>query len=312
MLMNEENRKSIDDIRGIVFDIQRYSLHDGPGLRTNVFLKGCALSCRWCSNPEARQFQPEIAFFERTCFLCGDCVPICSEAAIVMDDHTVTWDRSMCNQCGRCAEVCLAHAFSLIGKDMTAGAVVAQVLRDTAFYSAQGGLTLTGGEPTLQPEFAEAILRLSKAEGLHTAIETCGAVRWQNINRLLPYLDLVLFDLKHVDEAVHQQFTGASNRIILDNLRRTAQAGANLVVRVPLIPEFNTDRMSLAGIAEFVQSLKVVREIHVLAYHTLGKAKYRALGIPYELGQYAPMKHEEAEQLAHVFQEYGFEVLVGG
>ena len=310
--MVEENKNSVEEVSGIVFDIQRYSLHDGPGLRTNVFLKGCALSCRWCSNPEARQPRPEIAFFEKTCFLCGDCVPICSEAAILLDDHAVTWDRSKCNQCGRCAEICLAHAFSLIGKEMTAGAVVAQALRDVAFYSGHGGLTLTGGEPTLQSEFAEAILRLSKDEGLHTAIETCGAARWENLNRLLPYLDLVLFDLKHVDQEVHQQFTGASNAIILDNLRQTAQAGANLVVRVPLIPGFNADRASLAGIAEFVQSLKVVREIHVLAYHTLGKAKYHALGLPYELGQYPPMKHEEAEQLACVFQEYGFEVLVGG
>jgi pyruvate formate lyase activating enzyme len=164
----------------------------------------------------------------------------------------------------------------------------------------------------MQPEFAEALLNLSKNEGLHTAIETCGAVRWDNIKRLLPYLDLVLFDLKHVDQEVHRQFTGASNALILENLRRTAGTGANLVVRVPLIPGFNADRESLAGIAGFVQGLQVVREVHVLAYHTLGRAKYRALGLPYELGQHPAMKHEEAEELAMVFREYGFEVLVGG
>ncbi len=302
----------LEDVRGIVFDIQRYSLHDGPGLRTNVFLKGCGLSCRWCSNPEAKEPHPEIAFFERTCFLCGDCLPTCSEAAIAIEDHHLTWNRLKCNQCGRCAEACLSHSFSLIGKLMTAGTVVAEVMRDAAFYSGHGGLTLTGGEPTLQPEFAEAVLRLSKQEGLHTAIETCGAVRWPNIERLLPYLDLVLFDLKHMDPEVHQQFTGASNAVILDNLRQVARAGAKLIVRVPLIPGFNADPQSLAAIAKFVLSLQVVREIHVLAYHTLGKGKYRALGIPYELEHYPPMKLEEAEHWAAIFREYGFEVLVGG
>ena len=310
--MPELDRLSLEKVRGIVFDIQRYSLHDGPGLRTNVFLKGCGLSCRWCSNPEAKKPRPEIAFFQNACFLCGDCIPACSEAAILLEDGHITWDRVKCNQCGRCAEVCLSHAFSLIGREMSAEAVVAEVLRDTAFYGGHGGLTLTGGEPTLQPEFAEAVLRIAKDEGLHTAIETCGAVGWGNIQCLLPYLDLVLFDLKHVDPEVHRQFTGASNAIILENLRQTAEAGANLVVRVPLIPGFNTDRGSLSGIAEFVQSLHLVREIHVLAYHTLGKAKYRALGLPYELGSRPAMKHEEAEQLASVFEEYGFEVLVGG
>jgi len=300
------------EVRGIVFDIQRYSLHDGPGLRTNVFLKGCALSCRWCSNPEAKKPHPEIAFFERTCFLCGDCISICPEAAISIVDHRITWDNLKCNQCGRCAEICLAHSFSLIGREMTAGAVVAEVLRDAAFYSGHGGLTLTGGEPTLQPEFAEAILHLAKDEGLHTAIETCGAVAWQNIARLLPYLDLVLFDLKHVDRDAHQQFTGATNGIILDNLDRTLQAGANLIVRVPLIPGFNADNESLTAIAEFIRSLQAVRETHVLAYHTLGRSKYHALGIPYELEQYPSMKLAEAEHWASIFREYGFDVLVGG
>ena len=307
-----DDNYSLRERRGIVFDIQRYSLHDGPGLRTNVFLKGCGLACRWCSNPEAKQPQPQIAFFERTCFLCGDCLPVCSEAAIAIHDGTITWDPLKCNQCGLCAQVCLAHAFTLVGSEMTAGAVVAEVLRDAAFYSEHGGLTLTGGEPTLQPDFAEAILRLAKAEGLHSAIETCGAVRWQNIDRLLPYLDLVLYDLKHIDPQAHERFTGASNAIILENLRRASQVGTNLIVRVPLIPGFNADRQSLAAIAEFVRSLETVREVHVLAYHTLGRSKYRALGLPYELEQHPPMKLEEANHWASIFSEYGFEVLVGG
>ena len=195
---------------------------------------------------------------------------------------------------------------------MTASAVVAEVLRDVAFYGGNGGLTLTGGEPTLQPEFAEAILRLSKEEGVHTAIETCGAVNWQNIQRLLPYLDQVLFDLKHTDPEVHRQFTGASNAVVLDNLSKTCQAGANVIVRIPLIPGFNADTDSLGAMAEFIQTLQVVREIHLVPYHTLGRSKYHALGLPYLMEQYAPMRLEEAEQYANVFREQGFEVLVGG
>jgi pyruvate formate lyase activating enzyme len=307
-----DEKSLLKDRRGIVFDIQRYSLHDGPGLRTNVFLKGCGLACRWCSNPEARQPQPQIAFFERTCFLCGDCLPLCSATAIVIQDGKITWDPLKCNQCGLCAQVCLAHAFTRVGREMSAGAVVADVLRDAAFYSEHGGLTLTGGEPTLQPDFAEAILRLAKTEGLHTAIETCGAVRWQNIARLLPYLDMVLYDLKHIDPQAHARFTGASNATILDNLRRASQVGTNLIVRVPLIPGFNADRQSLVAIAEFVRSLETVREVHVLAYHTLGRSKYRALGLPYELEQYPPMKLEEANHWSTVFSDYGFKVIVGG
>lgn len=303
---------SIEGIRGIVFDIQRYSLHDGPGLRTNVFLKGCALGCHWCSNPEAKNFQPEIAFFERTCFLCGDCITECPEAAIALENGHITWDRSKCNECKRCAEICPAHSFSLIGREMTANEVVAEVLRDVAFYGGQGGLTLTGGEPTLQPEFAEAILRLSKEEGIHTAIETCGAVNWQNIQRLLPYLDQVLFDLKHTDPEVHRQFTGAPNTVILGNLRRTCQAGANLIVRIPLIPGFNADTESLGAMAGFIQSLQGVREVHLVPYHTLGRSKYHALGLPYLMEQYDPMHSEEAEQYANIFRKQGFAVLVGG
>jgi pyruvate formate lyase activating enzyme len=311
-LGNELKPEAIGDVRGIIFDIQRYSLHDGPGLRTNVFLKGCGLNCHWCSNPEARHPSPEIAFFEKSCFACGDCIPACPEAAIALEGYQVHWDKAKCSQCGYCAEVCLSHAFSLIGKEVTARAVVDEVLRDRAFYGGQGGLTLTGGEPTLQPDFAGAVLRLAKQEGLHNAIETCGAVSWRSLERLLPFLDLVLFDLKHIDPEVHRQFTGSSNALILDNLRRAAQVGANLVVRVPLIPGFNADRESLVQIAAFVQSLQSVHEIHLLAYHTLGRAKYRALQIPYELEQYPPMKLEEAEGWADVLREFGFDVLVGG
>jgi len=310
--MNEALKHQLELTQGRVFDIQRFSLHDGPGLRTNVFLKGCNLNCQWCSNPESHSLLPEIAFFERGCFLCGDCIPACAAGAIQMQGERLTWDRSKCNQCFDCAEICSSHAFSIIGKEMTAGEVIADVLRDSPFYGGQGGLTLTGGEPALQAGFAEAVLNLAKAEGLHTTIETCGAVTWKNLERLLPYLDLVLFDLKHMNAEIHRRFTGKENTIILENLTRVAQSDVDLIVRVPLIPGFNADDISLGEIAEFVKTLKRVKEVHVLGYHALGRSKYHAIGIAYPFDNQPPMQMVETEKWADVLRREGFTVVVGG
>lgn len=310
--MNEALKHQLELTQGRVFDIQRFSLHDGPGLRTNVFLKGCNLNCQWCSNPESHSLLPEIAFFERSCFLCGDCIPACAAGAIQMQGERLTWDRSKCNQCFDCAEICSSHSFSIIGKEMTAGEVIAEVLRDSPFYGGQGGMTLTGGEPALQAGFAEAVLNLAKSEGLHTTIETCGAVTWKNLERLLPYLDLVLFDLKHMNAEIHQRYTGKENTNILENLTRVAQSDVSLIVRVPLIPGFNADDISLGEIAGFVKTLKRVKEVHVLGYHTLGRSKYHAIGIAYPFDNQPPMQMDETEKWADVFRREGFNVVVSG
>lgn len=229
-----------------------------------------------------------------------------------MKDKRLTWDRSKCSQCFECVGTCTAHAFSIIGKSMTAGEVVAEVLRDSAFFGGQGGMTLSGGEPALQAEFAEALLRLAKTEGVHTAIETCGAVPWKNLVRLLPYLDLALFDLKHMNAETHRRFTGKENKMILENLTRVAQSDVDLIVRVPLIPGFNADEDSLGAIAGFVKTLKRVKEIHVLGFHTLGRAKYQAIGIAYPFENQPPMPADETEKWADVFRREGFNVVVSG
>jgi glycyl-radical enzyme activating protein len=300
------------EVSGIVFDIQRYSLHDGPGLRTNVFLKGCPLDCAWCSNPEAKHPLPQTAFFEQRCFLCGDCLKVCPNSAIEMQSGRLAWDAARCDSTGACVHACPAQAFRVIGKRMCASEVVAAVQRDVAFYGRQGGMTLTGGDPTFQPGFAQAILELARAEGLHTAIETCGACAWPVLQGLLPWVNLVLFDLKHLDTDLHRQYTGGSNESILDNLRRTAQSGVELVVRVPLIPGFNTDTDSLAAMAALIRSLAEVPVVHLLPYHTLGRAKYRALDLTYSMEDTPPMMIEEAEALAAPFKAYGLDVVVGG
>jgi pyruvate formate lyase activating enzyme len=298
---------------GIVFDIQRYSLHDGPGLRTNVFLKGCNLKCRWCSNPESQYAQPEIAFFERICFTCGDCVPLCKPGAIQQMGEKITWDRARCSQCFDCAGACTSRAFSVIGKEMTPEEVLAEVRRDMPFYMDGGGLTLTGGEPALQANFAGAILEQAHQAGIQTAIETCGAVPWENYGKLLPNLDLVLFDFKHIDPEIHQQFTGKTNHRILENLKKIDdQEDIKLIVRIPLIPGFNADAATLKAMAGFLNSLKRVEEVHLLGYHSLGRPKYHALGIPYVYEGLPPMPEAETESWADIFRQHGFLASVGG
>jgi pyruvate formate lyase activating enzyme len=269
---------SLEQVEGIVFDIQRYSVHDGPGLRTNVFLKGCPLRCQWCANPESQNMQPELALSAHSCMTCGQFetpCPVCWEqvgsAALRIEEL------------GERPRVCPTGAIHWIGERRTAGAVMAEVRRDAPFYDRSGGLTLTGGEATMQPAFAEALLRLAQAEGIHTALETCGHTQWSVFAQLLPYLDLLLYDVKHVDSALHRRYTGLDNALILDNLRRIADLPApKVIVRVPVIPGFNADETSLIAIAAFVLSLgRRVSEIDLLPYHTLGKAKYRALGRDY-------------------------------
>lgn len=301
-----------EDVKGVVFDIQRYSLHDGPGLRTNVFLKGCGLSCWWCSNPEGGKTGPEIGFFREDCFLCGDCIHICPSAAIRMGDEKILWDASKCDICGQCLPVCPSRAFRLLGKEMTATQVMEDVLRDSMFFQPHGGLTLTGGEPSLQPYFAYEILRQAKAAGIHTAIETCGAAPQINFGLLLPYLDLILFDLKHLDPEMHLRMTGQDNKLVLQNLNFLLNKDTCLIIRIPIIPGFNADKSCLNEMARFICSFDKELDVHLLSYHTLGKNKYAALGKPYPMGDVEVLKPGEMEVYAEIFRKAGIHVTLGG
>ncbi|MGC8786978.1 MAG: glycyl-radical enzyme activating protein [Anaerolineae bacterium] len=305
-------RAALEQTPGIIFDIQRFSLHDGPGLRTNVFFKGCSLRCDWCCNPESQRPTPEVAVFPANCFGCGDCLEVCPQEALRLEEGRIVRDEWRCDHCGQCVPVCAAGALRLIGRVVTAGEVLQEVLRDAVFYGqAVGGLTLTGGEPTSQPEFALALLRLAKAESLHTTLETCGQASWEVLETLLPYLDLVLYDIKHMDTQRHLQATGVGNEIILENVRRLVEAGAQVILRVPLIPGFNTNAEHLHALAEFASRLGIT-EVHLLPYHTLGRAKYQALGRSYLMEEIPPMKEGEAEAMADVVRSHGLHVKVGG
>lgn len=310
---DENARRELEQVEGIVIDIQRYSVHDGPGLRTNVFLKGCPLRCAWCANPESQNLQPELALSAHNCMACDYFATPC----------TLCWEQAgsahvRIKKLSERPRVCPTGAIHWIGEQRTAGAVIAEVRRDTPFYAHNGGLTLTGGEATMQPAFAEALLRLAQAEGIHTALETAGHTQWSVFERLLPHLDLLLYDVKHIDSETHRRYTGLDNALILDNLRRIADLPApKVIVRVPVIPGFNADTASLSAIVAFVLSLgQRVSEINLLPYHTLGRAKYRALGRDYSWAEQPRLSDAEMQRLANLVTERvapaGIPVRVGG
>jgi pyruvate formate lyase activating enzyme len=304
-------RDALAAVTGIVFDVQRFSVHDGPGLRTNVFLKGCPLRCGWCANPESQQLRPELALTASNCMTCGQFDAPCPRCWPEVD-HTspvAAIDAGF----GLRAELCPTGAMHWVGETRAAGDVMAEVLRDTPFYAEQGGLTLTGGEPTMQLEMCHALLRLAKDAGLTTAMETCGHTHWAVLERLLPFLDTVLYDLKHVDAARHRAGTGVDNGVILANLTRLVTMAAPVVVRVPLIPGFNADAASLTAMCDFLLALDgPLPEVNLLPYHVLGRAKYAALGREYPWRDEPALPEAQVQQLANLLSARGLRVRIGG
>jgi pyruvate formate lyase activating enzyme len=306
-------RAALEAVRGVVFDVQRYSLHDGPGLRTNVFLKGCPLRCAWCANPESQALQPEPMLRAAHCIDCGEFAEPCTACWPLWQAQRRSAVKEVIDAR---AAVCPTGALGWVGTWRTAGDVLTEVLRDRPFYGAGGGMTLTGGEPTVQTDFAAALLQLARLEGIGTAMETCGHAPWATFARLLPHLDLLLFDVKHADPARHRAHTGLDNALILDNLRRAVEVGAHgpaVRVRVPLIPGFNASDEDVAAIAALVCELPgPVQGVDLLPYHTMGRAKYAALGREYPWLEQKRLPAAEARRLAEVAAAVGLPVTVGG
>ena len=267
---------------GKIFDIQRFSIYDGPGIRTNVFFKGCNLRCLWCHNPESQSAKPQLLFYRDKCIGCGKCAEIC--------DKTFTED---CIACGKCAEVCSQNARKISGKKISADEVVIEVLKDIEFYrTSGGGVTLSGGEPLLQPDFAAEILKKCKEQGIHTAIETAADVPWQSFQKVLPYLDLVLCDIKCINEDSHIRCTGVSNKRILENAQKLKKSDTKVIFRTPVVPDYNDGEID--KIAEFCSPC----EYEILAYHNTGCGKYNALNMDYALKEVEPPTREFMENLA--------------
>lgn len=275
------------DVRGRIFDIQRFSINDGPGIRTTVFLKGCPLRCLWCHNPEGISSEPALSFDPAKCIGCGACLRVCPQQAHRMEGDRHVLDRERCTVCGACAEQCYAGALEIVGREIAAGEAVDEVLRDRPFYQTSGGgMTLSGGEPAYQIDFTMALLSLAKAEGLHNAVETCGFAPAETFDRLLEATDLFLFDLKAGSDERHRELTGVPLRPILAALRRLHDAGATIWLRLPMIPTLNVTDAFFRTIAETVGDLPGIRKVQLLPYHPLGAGKHA------RLGQTSPMPAE--------------------
>ncbi len=264
-------------MEGCVFDIQRFSVHDGPGIRTTIFLKGCPLHCRWCCNPESMNPRPEVLLNPKLCIGCGACVRVCPNRAVTAEE----FDRSLCTGCGRCAEECYAEARYMKGEYMTPEEVFAEGVRDKSFYRRTGGgVTFSGGEPVRQIDFLETTLKLFREKGIGTAIETCGYVPWENYERIAPLVDVFLFDIKNTDSDKHLEYTGARCERIMENCERLAKIANKLIIRVPVIPEFNFDEKTLTSIVRFAEKIGV-GEVNFLPYHRMAANKYSFLGRDY-------------------------------
>jgi len=279
----------LENHEATVFDIQRYSVHDGPGIRTLVFFKGCPLRCRWCQNPESMDRRQEIAFFANKCIGCGECANVCPRGAIVFEDGRRI-NRELCDRCGECAKVCYAEALTIIGKQYDVRSLLDIVERDRPFYEQSGGgVTVSGGEPTVQYEFLLEFLRAAKEAGLNTVIETCGAFAWDKFERLLSYLDIVYFDLKVADEEEHRRLTGVGNERILANARKLARSGKEVVFRIPLVPMMTTTERNVSDLIELLHKLEQ-EEVHLLPYHKMGESKlgirgrFEAAGLKISIG----------------------------
>jgi len=288
-------------MQGNVFNIQRYSIHDGPGIRTTVFLKGCTLKCFWCHNPESIDPQPQLQFFPQKCVGCGKCFGVCPEQAIRLNGNQRVYEGSRCKRCGRCANACWADALVLRGNGMTTEAVLAEVDKDRHYYeSSGGGVTFSGGEPLLQANFLRELLVQSKSRSYHTAVDTAGNVKWEAIESVLPYVDLWLYDIKVYETRKHEAATGSSNAFIQSNLKRLATGENRIIIRIPVIPGVNDDLAEMEAIAEFLAGLRGVELVELLPLNHMAEGKYDSLHLEYKAAGYIPPSRETLEALSEV------------
>jgi pyruvate formate lyase activating enzyme len=303
--------QSDDGSEGVVFHIQRYSIQDGPGIRTTVFLKGCPLRCAWCSNPESQDPGPEIMLRSQQCRKSGRCVEVCEVGAIALVDGLPHLDRGTCTMCMDCVEACPSGALEVTGERMKLEEVVEEACRDEIFYlNSGGGVTLSGGEPLSQPEFSRRFLEACRERSIHTALDTSGQASWPIVQRALEHTDLVLFDLKHLSPEKHLEGTQAGNELILENLRRTLDSkGASVWVRLPLIPGYNDARVHLEELALTIQELGA-EKVCLLGFHQWGRSKYRALGRDYPFAEVDPPPVENLESAKQLIETHGLTVTI--
>ncbi len=284
--------------KGIVFDIQKFSIHDGAGIRTLVFMKGCPLRCYWCSNPESQKFNPEIAFIKNNCIKCGYCYSECEQGAIDSKNYDI--NRDLCISCGKCTKRCPANAKRVVGYSITVKELFQEIDKDRIFYrNSEGGVTVGGGEPTAQPEFVSEFLKMCRDNNLNTTIETCGYAKWGDVESIIEHVDSAFFDIKCMDTKKHKLLTGVENSIILDNIKKAAKK-IPITIRTPIIPGFNDDEKNLIEIINFSSELEKVQEIEFLMYHSLGVYKYDWLGLQYQLSHVKQPDEQYKEKIRKI------------
>ena len=299
-------------IQGTVFEIERFAINDGPGIRTLIFLVGCPLKCIWCSNPESQKPDRKLMVWKNRCLGCKHCISQCETGALSWDNG-IRLDRSKCNLCGKCTEVCNSNALTMVGALMSVAEVFAQVDKDATFYqSSGGGVTFSGGEAFAQPKFLLGLAKAAKARGYHTCVETTGYVAWDVLRDIMPYIDLFLYDFKQMDNQAHQKITGVSNELILSNYKRLVEYGKKTVARVPVIPDMTDSEENYQLLAEFLKKHNPCSRIDLLPYHRLGTSKYERLGTAYSLKNLLPPSAEKMEEIKAFFEGNGFNVLIGG
>jgi pyruvate formate lyase activating enzyme len=299
-------------MQGLITNIQRFSVHDGPGIRTTVFLKGCNLRCFWCHNPEDMNPYPEIQFFAERCILCNACVETCTHGAHTINDNGHEYNRDPCETCGECVETCYAKGLIQVGEWMDVEKVVNEVMADQPFYERSGGgVTFSDGEPLLQTDFVRSVFEQCRLEGIHTAVETAANLPWSRIESILPLVDLVMMDVKMMDSDKHQRATGVPNERILENASRLGQGPQPLIVRTPIIPGLNDTVEDIAAVAEFAATLPSLEYYELLPYHPMATSKYRSLDQEYDAADLKPPSKEQMAALADVARRSGIDVRTG-
>lgn len=302
-------------IKGIIFNIQKFAIYDGPGIRTLIFMKGCPLRCIWCQNPEGLIPYPQLCYYERLCIHCHACIQVCPKNAIIHsinDTHTI--DREICNMCGKCVEGCPTGALNIIGKEITVNELIDEIQRDVKFFdSSEGGVTFSGGEPLFQAEFLYEALRKCRELSIHTAIETSGYSSQEVIQKISKHVNLFLYDIKIVNEETHRKYTGVSNKLILNNLRTLVLSGRgkDVIIRIPLIPTITDNDQNINDIIDLLVSLRDIEEVHLLPFHDVYE-KYKSLGMPYTMTIHEPPNDERIKYIKDRFADRGFTVSLWG